>query len=149
MVSHGPMMKKSKFIGRSIAAKRKLLLSNEQKGKIWGESGPYSEVYFIIETRILDDTISRVFLKVEVSINPLTFELVKKHKEQFKSDKRIQDILEYAQYRDEAHGYEASLFSVPYDSELLDTANKVLQETEEAIITMHKFVMNHFDVHKN
>lgn len=129
--------------------KRKLLLNKEQRKNIWGESGPYSEAYFIIETRILDDTISRVFLEVEVSISPLTFEFIEKHKEQFKDNQRIRNILEYAAYTDEAHGYKASLFSVPYGPDLLETANKVLQETEEAIITMHKFVMNHFDIHTN
>ena len=129
--------------------KRKLFLTPGEREKIWGETGPYSEAYLIFETRILDDEISRIFLEVEVAINPLTFEIVKKHRRQFKNDKRIQDILEYAQYEYDERGYEASLFSAPYEPDLLEVANKVLQEAEESIIRMHKFAMNYFDTNTN
>lgn len=129
--------------------KRKLLLSKEEKRKIWGKDGPYSEAYFIIETRIQNDDASKIFLEVAATINPLTFELVKKHKEQFADNKRICDILKYAEYTDEAHGYKVSLFSIPYDHTLLEVANQVLEETEDAIKRMHTFTINHFDINAN
>lgn len=32
--------------------------------QLWGGEGPYSEAHLIIETRILDDKVSRVFVVV-------------------------------------------------------------------------------------
>lgn len=46
-------------------------LTKKDTDKLWGEEGPYSEARLIVETRILDDRVSRIFLVVEVSINPL------------------------------------------------------------------------------
>jgi hypothetical protein len=129
--------------------KRLLMLTNKQKEEIWGESGPYSEAYLIFETRILDDEISRIFIEVEASINPLTYKLIKKHIDQFDNDLRVKNIIEYAEYRDRDHGYISYLFSAPYESSLLETANKILRETEEAIIRMHKFVLNYYDINTN
>ena len=41
-------------------------LSQKQRDQLWGEEGPYSEARLIIEHRGLDDTVSRVFVVVEV-----------------------------------------------------------------------------------
>ncbi|MBU0578536.1 hypothetical protein KKE34_01495 [Patescibacteria group bacterium] len=38
-----------------------LKLTQKQRDQLWGLDGPYSEAKLIIETRILDDTVSRVF----------------------------------------------------------------------------------------
>ena len=59
-------------------------LTPKQIDGLWGETGPYSQANLIIQTRILDDRISRVFLVVEADINPLTYELIKKHQAQSK-----------------------------------------------------------------
>jgi len=53
-------------------------LTQKQIDQLWGEHGPYSEAKLIIETRILDDRVSRIFIVVEVAINPLTFEIISK-----------------------------------------------------------------------
>jgi len=116
---------------------------------MWNDEGPYSEAYMTFETRILDDEISRIFIKVYASINPLTFELIQKNSEQFENDKWILDILEYGELRYEEFGYEAQLFRAPYDHETLEIANQILGEVEEAIIKMHRFVMNYFDINTN
>ena len=129
--------------------KRELVLTEKQRKEIWGEEGPYSEAYLTFETRIIDDEISKIILKVEVSINPLTFELINQNKDVFLDDRRIQAILEYAEFTNDLRGYEACLFSVPYKSDMLKIANDVLKETEEAIIKMHKFVMNYYDINTN
>ena len=137
------------IVSKKSKKKRVLSLTKEQRVKMWDDEGPYSEACLVFETRILDDEISRIFLKVEVSINPLTFETIKKNRKSFADNKRIQDILEYAEHRFEERGYEATLFSVPYERDMLETANEVLKEVEEAITKMHKFVMNQFDISVN
>lgn len=53
--------------------KPKKLTKTDYK-KMWGDDGPYSQVRLCEETRILDDSVSRVFLVVEAEINPFTFE---------------------------------------------------------------------------
>ena len=53
-------------------------LTKIQSDKLWGEDGPYSEVHLIIETRILDDKVTRKFIIVEQNINPLSFEILKR-----------------------------------------------------------------------
>ena len=65
-------------------------LTKKHQEKIWGESGPYSQVNLKIENRILDDAVSRIFVIVETELNPFTFELIKKNSEKFKNDKMIQ-----------------------------------------------------------
>jgi hypothetical protein len=52
-------------------------LTDKQIAELWGGDGPYSEAKFIIESRILDDSVSRVFLRVEVNINPFTYRIIK------------------------------------------------------------------------
>ena len=53
-------------------------LTHKLREKLWGEDGPYSEVHLIIETRILDDREARKFVIVELNINPLSFEFLKR-----------------------------------------------------------------------
>lgn len=118
-------------------------LSEEQISKLWGETGPYSQVNLIIQTRILDDRVSRVFLVVEAEINPLTYELVKKHKNRFQDDIKIMQLLENAEYRALAFGYVACAFEAEYkDETVMREAQRCLVYTKETIIKMHKFVMD-------
>ena len=84
-------------------------LSKQDRANLWGESGPYSEVCLTEETRILDDVVSRVFLTVEVKMNPFTFEYVLKNREKFDDNKMIQQLLDCAEYRGSDFGYIISL----------------------------------------
>ncbi len=125
-------------------------LTKKQQEKIWGESGPYSQVNFKIENRILDDFVSRIFVIVETELNPFTFELIKKNSEKFKKDKMIQGILDNSEYQGIGYGY----VSCAYREELMqegdskvndktfEIAHKVLAITQQATIKMHKFTMN-------
>lgn len=116
-------------------------LSQRDSDKLWGEDGPYSEVKMSIQSRILDDEISRVFLEVETYINPYTFETVKKFRELFKDDKIIQDLLDHSEYRGIEHGYVSCAYSEEFKPENLEIANIHLKYAEETIIKMHKFVL--------
>lgn len=37
-------------------------LTPKQTDGLWGETGPYSQVQLIVETRILNNSVSRVFV---------------------------------------------------------------------------------------
>lgn len=124
-------------------------LTEKQREKLWGESGPYSQVNLKIENRILDDSLSRVFVMVETEINPLTFELMKKNREKFKKNKMIQGILDNSEYQGEGYGY----VSIAYQEELLQEgdmhandkpikiAHEILAVAQKSVIEMHEFVM--------
>ncbi len=116
-------------------------LTKKDIDKLWGEGGPYSEARLVIETRILDESISRIFLVVEVSINPFTFETVRMHRKEFAENMLIQDLLDHAEYRGIADGYVACAYQAEYESDRLDEANKRLEECERVIIRMHKYIL--------
>lgn len=112
--------------------------------RLWGVDGPYSEAKLIVDSRILDDFISRVFIVVEVAINPYTFELVKSNRKKFNNDLEIQQLLDHAEFRGQAHGYVSMAFSDEFDNEeVMVRAQKRLHESEEMIIRLHKYVMEH------
>ena len=129
--------------------KRNLALTEKQRKDIWDRDGPYSEAYLIIETRILNDEVYRVWVKVEALINPFTFKFIRKHQDAFADNHRIQTILKWAAYKRREKGYISHVFSAPFDKGVFKMANKILHETEEAIIKMHIFMMNHFDININ
>ncbi|MBI3290869.1 hypothetical protein HYZ76_01145, partial [Candidatus Falkowbacteria bacterium] len=54
-------------------------ISQNDQEMLWGETGPYSEAKIVINTRILDDSVSRVMVEVEANINPTTFKIIKKN----------------------------------------------------------------------
>lgn len=125
-------------------------LSSEQIDKLWGETGPYSQVNLIIQTRILDDKVSRIFLVVEAEINPFTFELIKKRREYFKDDMKIMQLLDNAEYRGLPFGYVVCTFEIQYtDERALEEAQKRLECTRETIIRMHRFVMDLLDMQQD
>ncbi len=118
-------------------------LTPKQIDKLWGETGPYSQANLIIQTRILDDRISRVFLIVEADINPLTYELVKKHWAQFAGDPKILQLLDHADYRGQEFGYVVMAFEAEYKNEsVMREVQERLKYTIETLIKMHKFVMD-------
>jgi hypothetical protein len=125
-------------------------LTKKQRDKLWGETGPYSQVNLKIENRILDDSLSRVFVIVEMEINPYTFEVVEKNREKFNKNKMIQMFLDNSEFQGEGYGY----ISHVYQAELmqegdmhindkpLKIAHEVLAVAQQGIIDMHKFVMD-------
>jgi len=122
-------------------------LSKEDRNKLWGDSGPYSQVRLIIENRILDNERSRQFLIVSVNINPFTFEYIRDHINDFKQDVEVLGILEHGKYRDLSEGYECySFMSEFHDRGLLTVAEKRVSDTEAAVIRMHEYIMDHFEL---
>jgi hypothetical protein len=117
-------------------------LTQKQREKLWGEDGPYSEAYLTFETRILDDSVSRTFVTVEVSINPFTYKLIKKNRKLFADDIMIRQVLDHSDYRGQAHGYVASVFRGEYaDEDVMEEATPHLEYAKSTIIKMHKFVL--------
>ncbi len=126
-------------------------LTKRQAEMLWtgGGDGPYSQAKLIKELRILDDSVSRTFLIVEVEINPTTFELVKKNRNHkyFKDDIAIQELLNHADYRGPEFGYVSMAFGGEYrDGVMLMDAELALQRSKDTIIKMHKFIMENFYV---
>jgi len=117
-------------------------LSVKDKFELWGESGPYSQVNLIWQDRVLDDSVSRTFVIVEVEINPFTFHLIKKNRDEFKSDVMINQLIDHAEYRGPKYGYVASAFEVWLnDDSVLEQAEIHRRYARETVIRMHKFVL--------
>ncbi len=116
--------------------------------RMWGEDGPYSQVRLCEETRILDDSVSRVFLVVEAEINPFTFEWVEKNRKKFSNDLPILQLLDHAEYRGE-FGYVVSAGEVELeDEESRQFAREQADMTTETLIRMHRFIMEEFNLQK-
>lgn len=119
-------------------------LTAKQTAELWGEDAPYSEARYLIEHRILDDSVSRVFLRVEVNINPFTYKIVKKNRKEFINDKMVQKILDNSRYL----GFENGYIAVPFESKfmvddfvVIKEAREILEETKQAVIRMHKYLI--------
>jgi len=122
-------------------------LSQRQLDKLWGEDGPYSQANLIVQTRILDDKVSRVFVEVEVEINPLTYEIIKQNIKQFENDPMISQLIDHAENRGQEFGYVSCAFSRQYyDESVMKEAKKALEYSKKTIIKMHKFVMDLLDI---
>lgn len=118
-------------------------LTRKQRDKLWGEEGPYSEAWLVTEARILDESISRIFISVEVHINPFTYETVEKNREVFKDDLMVQELLDHSEFRGQSFGYVSCAFQAEYRNEnVMDEAKIHLEYSKKTIIKMHKFVMN-------
>ncbi len=117
------------------------LTKNEQE-MLWGDTGPYSEVKIVVNTRILDDEVSRVMIEVEGNINPTTFKVVKKNKSKFIDDPVITELLSTARYEGKSYGYHISAGAEEYDDEISLRNAKIKQVyMEKAVIKMHQFVI--------
>lgn len=124
--------------GRKISKK----LTPQDYEHMWGEDGPYSQVRLCEETRILDDSVSRVFLVVEAEINPFTFEYVQTHRQKFINDEPVLQLLDHAEYRDK-FGYVVSAGEVELkDEEAVRFARKQTDATIQTLIRMHTFVID-------
>lgn len=125
-------------------------LTNKLKEELWGGSGPYSQVNLIIQSRILDDSVSRVFIEVEVEINPLTFKIISQNRKQFRDDQTIIQLLDHAEFRGQEFGYVSHAFSGEYRNEsVLRRAEKTLEYSKETVIKMHKFVMDLLELNED
>ena len=125
-------------------------ITERQKDELWGEDGPYSQANLIIQARILDDRVSRVFLVVEVDINPLTYRVVKKHRDEFNDDLMIQQLLDHSKYRGQEFGYVSCSFEAEYtDNEVMEEAKKHLEHSKNTIIKMHKFIIDWLSNNQN
>ena len=108
-------------------------LTKKDIDKLWGGKGPYSEAKLIVETRILDDRVSRVFLVVEVSIN----------RKLFSNDPLIQQLLDHSEYRGQSFGYVSCFFQEEFiDDKVMEKAKRSLQYSKNIIIKMHRFVIS-------
>jgi hypothetical protein len=128
----------------------KLALTPKQADMLWGEEGPYSEAKLYFNSRILDDKISRVFIEVEASINPLTFELLLEHRDEFIGDEEVQQLLDHSDNRGLKFGYVSCAFSQEQTSaEDIELANLQLKRVERLIIRLHRWVMHYLDTDVN
>ena len=123
-----------------VAKHAKVQLTPEIQEGLWSPEGPYSQARTEIETRILNDQISRTLYYVYVQINPTTVELLKKHKAQVK-DKEILKLLEEARPAEaEGQGY------VWWASERLEDQPELAEQAHikavELTIKLHNQVMS-------
>lgn len=117
-------------------------LTAKQRDQLWGETGPYSEVHLCTETRILDDSVSRIFLSVTISVNPFTYEVIEQNRDQFKDDQMIQQLLDHSEYRGQADGYVSSAFLAEYNSKkVMKEAQEAVVYAKETIMRMHIFIL--------
>lgn len=122
-------------------------LSKQQQSDLWGERGPYSEAKIKIETRILDDSVSRVMVEVEANINPLTFKIVKSARKVFSNDMHLQQLLDHAKYMGKNYGYVVSAFCMEYtDESVMEEAERRMKYVKETIIKMHEYTMDLLDI---
>ena len=127
--------------------RKKAKLTEKRRDELWGETGPYSQAHLIKQVRILNDSVSRVFLIVEVDINPTTFELVLKHRHdpELINDVAIQQLLDSSEDRRPFSGYVSMAFEAEYvEATDLADAEIVLNRARDTIIKMHRFTMVNF-----
>lgn len=111
---------------------------------LWGDGGPYSEIHLTIETRIIDDSVSRLFVNIDLHINPYTFSFIRKHRKDFPDDPDIQSLIDHAEYRGEHFGYVSCAFHHQFSGEdVLRAAQERERQCRELIIKLHKAVMKH------
>ena len=135
---------------KSKNSKKAKRLSKKDFADMWGDEGPYSEVRLVEQARLLDDSISRVFIVAEASINPFTFNYVLKHRHKFSEDESIQDLLNHADYR----GYPDGYIVCAGQEELIDKKSfeRVSMYREiliKEVLKMHEFVIKEFGLRKD
>ena len=124
-------------------------LTSKDYARMWGEDGPYSQVRLCEETRILDDSVSRIFLVVEAEINPFTFEYIQKNRQKFLNDEPVLQLLDHAEYRGK-FGYVVSAGEVELeDEESRRFARKQAGMTVQTLIQMHAFIIEEFGLKRD
>jgi hypothetical protein len=118
-----------------------MLTKNIDWEMLWGDGGPYSESQIVINTRILDNSVSRIMVEVIGNINPTTFKIIKQNKDKFKNDQDVINILKCSVYWGKKHGYVVSLGEEDYSEEGAFARAIVKQHVlTDAIIRMHDFI---------
>lgn len=118
-------------------------LTAKQRDRWWGDDGPYSQANLTKQVRVLDDKVSRIFLVVEVEVNPLTYELVREHRDKFLNDPMILQLIDNADNRGDDFGYVAAAFEAEYlNEDVMLRAEECLEYATEAITKMHRFIMD-------
>ncbi|TSC59530.1 MAG: hypothetical protein Greene041662_439 [Candidatus Peregrinibacteria bacterium Greene0416_62] len=123
-------------------------ISDNDRDMLWGEDGPYSEAKLVLNTRILDDHVSRVMVEVEANINPTTFRIIKKNKHHFANDPVLTQLLETARYDGKHNGYlvSAGVEEWSDDPAVMKRAQERLRYMKDAIMRMHEFVIEHLEL---
>ncbi len=117
-------------------------LTKTQRNKLWGETGPYSEVHLTKEIRILDDRVSRNFISVNIHLNPLTYELVSQNKDHFKDDHKIQQLIDHSEFWSFEEGYVLCAFLQEHvNEEVIKEAELAVEYSKQTIIKIHKFML--------
>lgn len=133
---------------REVYIKKHQKLTKRQKDLLWGsESGPYSQANLKKQIRILNSSVSRIFLVVEAEINHTTFEIVRSNRDddEFKNNIMIQQLLDRAEYYGPQFSYVVTAFEEEYkNNEVLVRSEYALKYTQEIIIKMHKYVIKNF-----
>lgn len=125
-------------------------LSAKQQFELWNDEGPYSEAYIKIQTRILDDSVSRIMLEVEANINPLTFKIIKAARKAFPDDEMLTQLLDHTKYMGKNLGYVVCAFSAEYiDESVMKEAKKRLKYLEGTIIRMHEYTMDLLNIKRS
>lgn len=124
-------------------------LTKNQIKMLWGDDKPYSEVSLIKQNRILGGSVSRVFIIVKVNINPTTFEIILKNRnnQEFKDELYIQALLDNSVFEDTGSGYVTHAFEQEYvDENVMMAAELILEKAQESVIKMHDFIINNYDI---
>ena len=117
-------------------------LTDKERDQLWGEDGPYSQTNLMIQERILDDGVSRVFIEVTVDINPFTYRLIEKNRKEFADDEMIRQLLDHSDWRGQKFGYVSRAFCREYtDEKVMKEAKVHLKYARATVIKMHKYVM--------
>ena len=121
-------------------------LTKKQFKDLWGDGGPYSEAYLTIESRLLDNRVSRYKLRVFAKINPTTFEFCQKHQKEFKGNKVVLDILKNSFEKDPENGYECTIFNEDLlqgeQGKLFTKAQNSFNDLQSAILKMQQYVID-------
>ena len=117
-------------------------LTQDQRDQLWSKEGPKFAATLTFDTHILNDKVSKILVIVDILINPLTFEIISKNRKHFANDTVILQIIDEAD--DQCTGI--SFTWCPYRMEFkseddLNDGHKTLVICQEALIRMHKFVM--------
>ena len=125
-------------------------LTQKQRDQLWGEDHPYFQVQAIPETRILGDKVSRVFMVVEVSVNPFTVNLIRKNPRVFADNQEIQQFIEHAEFRGQHDGYVSCAFIEEMrDDAVIRAAEKRVHECERMVLHVCMILYCHIlNVHK-
>ena len=97
----------------------------------------------------MDGEISRIFIIIDVSINPTTFEICKQNIDSFKGDIFAAQLLENATYISKNGGYNSCAFEKEFfDDSIMKEAEDRLKYCEDTIIKLHIFTMEFLGIKK-